>query len=122
MLQKLGGFDIAAMAGTFLGGALYGVPILIDGFISSVAALLAVRLCPASACCMVASHASAEPAASLVLQALGLTPLISAGMRLGEGTGAVAALPLLDLAAAVYREMITFRDLSPEAFPTGRQV
>jgi len=116
VLAKLGGFDIAAMTGAFLGGALYRMPVLIDGFISAVAALTALRLCPAAGCAMLASHMSAEPAASLVLQALGLKPLITAGLRLGEGTGAVAALPLLDMALALYHGMSTFADIGMAAY------
>ena len=120
ILQKVGGFDIAAMCGVFLGGALYRVPVLIDGLISAVAALCALRLCPAAGKAMLASHVSAEPAGGLVLEALGNQPLITAGMRLGEGTGAVAAMPLLDLALAVYRESYTFEEGGIEAYqPQG---
>ncbi len=116
VLSKVGGFDIAGMCGVYLGGALYGVPVLIDGFISAVAALCALRLCPRALKAMLASHVSAEPAGRLVLDALGKTPLIAAGMRLGEGTGAVAAMPLLDMALAVYRECYTFKDSGIEAY------
>ena len=90
VLAKLGGFDIAGLCGVFLGGALAGVPVLADGFISGVAALCAVRLCPAAAKAVFASHCSAEPAARIVLEALGKAPIITAGLHLGEGTGAVA--------------------------------
>jgi len=116
VLAKVGGFDIAGMCGIFLGGAACGVPVLIDGFISGVAALCALRLCPLSAKAMVASHVSAEPAGALILSALGKTPMITAGMRLGEGTGAVAAIPLLDMACAVYSEAYTFDDGGLEAY------
>lgn len=120
VLTKVGGFDIAGMAGVFLGGALYRVPVLIDGFISSVAALVAARLCPNARCAMLATHCSDEPAAALILDALGLRPLIFAGMRLGEGTGAVSALPLFDLALEVYHNMDTFDDLAIESYqPLG---
>jgi nicotinate-nucleotide--dimethylbenzimidazole phosphoribosyltransferase len=111
VLKKLGGFDIAGMAGIFIGGALYGVPVIIDGFISGVSALTASRLCPRSIQAMIASHVSAEPAAKMTLEALGLNPVIHAGMRLGEGTGAVALIPLLDMAAAVYHGLMTFADI-----------
>ena len=111
VLAKLGGFDIAGLCGVFLGGALYGVPILIDGFISAVAALVAVRLCPNAGAYLLPSHASAEPAAKHVLDELRLLPILHANMRLGEGTGAVAVLPLLDMALAVYRELMTFADI-----------
>ena len=103
VLAKVGGFDLAGLCGVFLGGALYRVPVLMDGFISAVAALCALRLCPAAGAAVFASHVSAEPGHSAVLRALGKTPLIAAQMRLGEGTGAVAAMPLLDMALAVYR-------------------
>ena len=102
VLAKLGGFDLAGLCGVFLGGALEGVPVVMDGFISGVAALYAVRLCPAAAKAVFASHCSSEPAARLVLDALGKAPLLTAGLHLGEGTGAVASLPLWDMALAVY--------------------
>ena len=110
VLAKLGGFDIAGLCGVFLGGALEGVPVLMDGFISGVAALCAVRLCPEAAKAVFASHCSSEPAARLVLEALGKAPLITAGLHLGEGTGAVAAIPLWDMALAVYRNCYSFAD------------
>ena len=111
VLQKLGGFDIAGLCGVFLGGALYGVPVLVDGFISAVSALVAFRLCPNAVNVMLPSHISAEPAGKAVLDELRLLPLVTAGMRLGEGTGAVAAMPLLDMALAVYNELMTFADI-----------
>ena len=116
VLHKVGGLDIAGLAGVFLGGALCRVPVLVDGFISSVAALVAARLCPACKDYMLGSHASEEPASKLVLSALGLRPFLYAGMRLGEGTGAVAVMPLLDMGLAVYREMATFEDTNIEAY------
>lgn len=116
VLAALGGFDIAGLAGIFLGAAEERVPVLVDGFISSVAALVAARLRPEAAEAMVASHVSAEPAAQWVLDALGLRPLLTAGMRLGEGTGAVAVLPVLDMAYAVYGEMATFGALAIEQY------
>ena len=116
VLAKLGGFDIAGMAGVFLGGAIYRVPVLIDGFISAVAALCAARMEPESACAMLASHVSAEPAAACALDALGLKPLITAGMRLGEGTGAVCAMPLLDLALVEYDSMNSFGEIGVEQY------
>ena len=116
VLAKVGGLDIAGMCGTFLGGAIHRVPILVDGFISAVAALCALRLAPESRCAMLAAHASAEPASRMVLEALDLQPMISAGLRLGEGTGAVAALPLLDMALAVYDGMVTFDNIGMEAY------
>jgi nicotinate-nucleotide--dimethylbenzimidazole phosphoribosyltransferase len=119
VLMKVGGFDIAAMAGAFLGGAKYGVAVLVDGFISSVAALCAQRLMPESMDFMLATHVSREPAGAFLLEALHLTPVITAGMALGEGTGAVAAMPLIDMALAVYRGA-TFDDIRVEAYkPLG---
>jgi len=111
VLHKVGGFDIAAMCGVFIGGAVCGIPVIVDGFISSAAALAAQRLCPACAPYMLASHASAEPAAAELSRALRLDPVIHGDMRLGEGTGAVAMLPLLDMALAVYKELFTYADL-----------
>ena len=120
VLAKLGGFDIAGMVGLFIGGAAHGVPVLVDGFISACAALVAARLCPQARQVIFATHLSGEPATHLVLEALGLDPLICAGMHLGEGTGAVASLPLLDMALAVYGEMVSFDDISIEAYtPQG---
>ena len=110
VLSKLGGFDIAGLCGIFLGGALAGVPVLADGFISGVAALCAVRLCPAAAKAVFASHCSAEPAARMVLEALGKAPIITAGLHLGEGTGAVASIPLWDMALAVYGGCYSFAE------------
>ena len=116
VLHKVGGLDIAGLAGVFLGGALCRTPVLVDGFISSVAALVAARLCPVAKDYMLGSHASEEPASRLVLAELGLRPFLYAGMRLGEGTGAVAVMPLLDMGLAVYREMTTFEDTNIEAY------
>ena len=111
ILAKVGGFDIGAMTGVFLGGGLYQMPILLDGVISAVAALLAARLCPNCRKAMVATHTSAEPAARLILAELGLEAPIQAGLRLGEGSGAVCFLPMLDMALAVYEEMATFHQI-----------
>ncbi|HWP50470.1 MAG TPA: nicotinate-nucleotide--dimethylbenzimidazole phosphoribosyltransferase [Clostridia bacterium] len=116
VLQTLGGLDIAGLTGVYLGGALYRVPVLIDGFISSVAALLAARLCPNSVQAMFATHVSSEPAAAMVLEAIGLKPMITAEMHLGEGTGAVCAIPLLDMALEVYKNMATFEQIGMDAY------
>ena len=111
VLSKVGGFDIAGMVGLFLGGALYRMPIIVDGFISATAALVASRVWPESRNSMLFSHLSAEPASRAVLAVLNAEPMICAGMRLGEGTGAVALLPLLDQALAVYYNLMTFADI-----------
>ena len=116
VLSKVGGLDLAGLCGIFLGGAKYHIPILVDGFISAVAALCAVRQKPEAGSAMLASHVSAEPAGRLVLDALGLKPLITAEMRLGEGSGAVAALPLLDMALAVYHSGHTFGKMGMEPY------
>lgn len=108
VLSKLGGYDIAGLCGVFIGGAVYGIPVLIDGFISAVSALLAVKLCPNTRHYMLATHASKEPACKIALQRLGFQPVITADMCLGEGTGAVAFFPLLDMANAVYKKVNTF--------------
>ena len=96
--------------------SLFHVPVLVDGLISSAAALCAQRLCPAAKDYQLASHASAEPAGRMVLEALGLEAMLYAGMCLGEGTGAVAVMPLLDMALAVYREMSTFEQIHIDAY------
>ncbi len=116
VLSKVGGLDLAGLAGVFLGGAYHHIPVLVDGFISSAAALAAAAICPAARDYMLGSHASNEPAGRMVLDALGLTPFLYAGMCLGEGTGAVAVMPLLDMALAVYREMCTFEATDIEAY------
>ena len=116
VISKVGGFDIAAMTGAFLGGALYHVPVIMDGFISGVAALCAARLCPAVMGYLLPSHVSAEPAGQMLMKALGLDPMLHGDMRLGEGTGAVALMPLLDLAVAVYRNAASFEEIQVEAY------
>ena len=115
VLSKLGGFDIAGLVGLFIGGAVHRVPIVIDGFISALAAYTAARLCPACTCAMLPSHVSAEPAARMLFDELGVEPIIHAGLRLGEGTGAVLLFPLLDAALALYNGT-TFDDTGIEAY------
>jgi nicotinate-nucleotide--dimethylbenzimidazole phosphoribosyltransferase len=112
VLAKLGGLDIAAMTGAYLGGVKYGVPMVVDGVVSCVAALTAARIEPAVAEYLIPSHISAEPAGVLLTRALGFEPILDAGMRLGEGTGAVALFPLLDMAAAVLTGAATFDDIA----------
>jgi len=121
VLSKVGGFDIAGMCGAFIGGAIHHVPVVMDGFISAVAALCAVRLCPAVRDYILPSHITAEPAGKMLMEEMGFAPLIHGEMRLGEGTGAVALFPMLDLAAAVYHDAATFTDIKVEAYrPWGK--
>lgn len=107
-LRRLGGFEIAALTGSYITCAQRGLPVLVDGFISTVAALLATRISPSAANWMLYSHTSAEPGHRLVLEALSAQPLLDIGMRLGEGCGAAVTVPLLRLACALHREMATF--------------
>ena len=116
VLSKLGGFDIAGLTGCFIGAAVCRIPILIDGFIASVAALLAVRLKPEIKQFLFASHGSAEPGSNAVHEALGLEPLLMLGMRLGEGTGAAVAFHVIDAAFAAYNGMGTFADAQIEQY------
>ena len=116
VLHKVGGLDIAGLCGLYLGAAAQRIPVVLDGVISCAAALLAVRLCPQSVHFMVAAHRSDEPASILLLDALGKRPFLTAGMHLGEGTGAAAGVALLDLALAPYREMVSFTDIGMEAY------
>ena len=116
VLSKVGGYEIAGMAGAFLGGMEQGVPIVIDGAISAAAALLAARICPAARDFMLPSHASREPMARALLEALDLQPPIHADMALGEGTGAVMVFPLLDMALRVYAGEHTFGNLGMDAY------
>lgn len=116
VLAALGGFDIAGMAGVFLGGARYRMPIVVDGLISSVAALIAARLCPTASAFMLPSHMSKEPSSRMIMKELGLEPMIFGDLALGEGTGAVLLFPMLDMAHAVYQENRTFAHIHVEAY------
>lgn len=116
VLAKVGGFDLAGLAGVFLGGACFRVPVVIDGFISAAAALLAARICPDAGDYMLASHVSKEPGMQKILDALEKEPLLTCDMCLGEGTGAVAYLPVLELAVEVYEKMSTFSENQIEEY------
>lgn len=116
MLSKLGGFDIAGMTGLFLGGAECGIPVVIDGVISAVSACLAQMISPGCRDFMLPSHVSNEPAAPLLLDRLGLKAPLTAGFHLGEGTGGVMLLPLLDGALAVYNGAHSFDDMDLERY------
>ena len=111
VLAKVGGLEIAGMAGAVLGAAAAGIPVVLDGMISTAAALVAARWEPKASEYLFASHLSAEPAHRYLLEELGLKPLIDAEMRLGEGTGAAFCFPLIDGALSLAREMATFADL-----------
>ena len=115
-LAALGGFDIAGLAGVFIGGAIYHIPIVMVGFISTTAALTATRICPECADYIMASHVSKEPAAEKILAALGKEAALYCDMCLGEGTGAVTLFPILDLAVEIYEQMSTFEDIDIEAY------
>lgn len=116
LLAKLGGLDIAGMTGLFLGGAYYHIPVVIDGVISAVAAMLACKINPIAGDYMLASHISCEPSGKMLLDKLGLKPVINAEMRLGEGTGGIMLLPLLDGALAVYNHAHRFDEIQIERY------
>ncbi len=107
-LQAVGGFEIAALVGAYIRCGQIGLPVLIDGFIASVAALTALKIRPDILPWLILGHQSAEPGHILVIQALGLTPILQLQMRLGEASGAACAVPLLKLACALHNEMATF--------------
>jgi nicotinate-nucleotide--dimethylbenzimidazole phosphoribosyltransferase len=108
VLAAVGGFEHAVLAGVCLGGSAAGCVVLLDGFVTGAAALVAARLAPAAAGFMVASHRSPEPGHALVLADLGLRPLLDLDLRLGEGSGAALALPLVSAALAILSDMATF--------------
>ena len=110
VLAAVGGFEIAGLVGVVLAGAARRVPVVLDGFIATAAALVAARLAPAARSYLIAAHRSAEPGHVRLLEALGLTPYLELGMRLGEGTGAALGIGLLRAALACYREMATFKE------------
>jgi nicotinate-nucleotide--dimethylbenzimidazole phosphoribosyltransferase len=108
VLQYLGGFEIAALLGAYIFSAQQGLPVLIDGFICSVAALLAVKINPETKSWFFYAHRSQEKGHQMVLEQLQASPLLDLNMRLGEGSGAVAAVPLLQMACKLHNEMATF--------------
>lgn len=110
VLSKVGGLEIAGLAGVALGAASHRVPVVVDGVIAGAAALAAARLAPQAAAYMFAGHLSAEPAHGFALGLLGLRPILDLGMRLGEGTGAVLAAVILEGSCRVMREMATFSE------------
>ncbi len=117
VLEKVGGHEIAALAGGFISAAQARTPVLVDGFICTAAALAAVRLNPSVRDWLIFSHRSAEPGHTVLLAALDAHPLLDLGLRLGEGSGAALALPLLRLACALHNEMATFEDAGVSTAP-----
>ncbi len=110
ILRRLGGLEIAALTGSYIVCAIQGLPVLVDGFIAGVAALIAQRINPGIKKWLIFSHRSAEPGHAVVLDALEATPLLDLGMRLGEGSGAATALPILRLACSLHSDMATFAE------------
>ena len=108
VLEQVGGFEIAAIAGFAVGAAAARVPIVIDGVIANAALLIAAQLAPDVVQYAIAGHRSTEPAALAALEYLGLEPVLSLDLRLGEGTGAALALPIVQASAKILRDMATF--------------
>lgn len=110
VMSCVGGHELAALTGAYLSAAELGIPVIVDGFICSASALVAVRTRPDCSEWLLCAHASAEPGHTTVLEALGQTPLLRLGMRLGEGSGAALAVPLLRAACSLHRSMATFEE------------
>lgn len=110
ILAKVGGFEIGGIAGLILGAAARRVPVVVDGFISTAGALIAKALAPASLDYMIAGHQSLEPGHRVMLEELGLKPLLSLNLRLGEGTGGALAMNIIESSARVINDMLTFDD------------
>jgi len=108
VLRRLGGFEIAGMVGCYIACAQMGIPALVDGFIASSAALVAVRIQPSVIDWLIFAHASAEPGHAQIIQALQAKPVLDLSMRLGEGSGAAIAMPLLRTACLLHNNMATF--------------
>lgn len=110
VLAKVGGFEIGGIAGVILGAAARRKPVLLDGFISTAAAMIAHQLCPVAKDYMIAAHRSAESGHGIMLEYLGLKPLLDLNLRLGEGTGAALAMPLVESAARLLTDVATFAE------------
>jgi len=119
VLAKVGGLDVAAMTGVFLGGAAHRIPVVMDGFISAAAALAAARLCHECVDYILPSHVSIEVGHQVVLEELGLVPLFDLQMRLGEGTGAALSMSIVEAAARILSEMATFESAGVAGDPTA---
>lgn len=115
ILAKVGGFDICAMAGAFVGAAYYRLPVVIDGYISAVAALAASHIAPKSVNFMFGSHQSTEPGYLIAMNALGIKPFFNLGMRLGEGSGCPISFKIIEAACAAMNGMATFAEGSIDA-------
>ncbi len=111
VLAKVGGLELAGLAGVVIGAAAHRRPVIVDGVIAAASALIACRLQPLAAEYLLPSHLSEEPAHARILEAMGLKPFLLMQMRLGEGTGAVLAMPIVEAAARILSEMATFADL-----------
>jgi len=122
VLAKIGGFEIGVIAGVILGTASARRAIVLDGFASGAAALIAYALCPYTRDYMIAAHLSAEKGHRVVLSHLGLSPVLDLGMRLGEGTGAALAMPIIEAAASCLSDMATFSEAGVSNRPSGSQV
>lgn len=120
VLAAVGGLEIGVIAGVILGGAFAGIPVVVDGFISTAAALIACALAPHAQGYLIAGHRSLEPGHRVMLDHLGLTPLLDLDLRLGEGTGAALAMPLIDGAAALLTDMATFTEAGVAEAHAGR--
>ncbi|MBZ4644850.1 MAG: nicotinate-nucleotide--dimethylbenzimidazole phosphoribosyltransferase [Petroclostridium sp.] len=116
VLSKVGGLDIAGLAGCFIGAAYNRIPILIDGFISGSAALIACKIHPLVKEYIIPSHGSAEPGTEVLMSLLEMEPMLNLKMRLGEGTGAALAFHIIDAAVAAYNQMGTFQDANIEQY------
>ena len=114
-ISSLGGYDIIAMAGAILGGLKYGIPVIIDGAVSAVSALIACKMDKNAINCIIPSHLGREPLAKIVMKELDLEPVICADMALGEGSGAIMLYPLLDMAISIYNNK-TFEQLNMEEY------
>jgi nicotinate-nucleotide--dimethylbenzimidazole phosphoribosyltransferase len=112
VLAKVGGFEIGAIAGIVLGAAANRIPVLVDGFISTAGALIAAELAPLCQNYMIAAHRSVEPGHRIMQEHLNLDPIFHLDLRLGEGTGAALAMPVVVSAVAILNEMATFQEAS----------
>ena len=110
VLAKVGGFEFGGMTGVMLAAAAYGIPVVIDGFVAGAAALIAYELAPAVKEYIIAAHLSVERGHSVILDYIGLKPLLDLNMRLGEGTGAALGMSIIEAACKILNEMATFEE------------